>query len=357
MCFKVGDKIKMRKNTGFIRYIGEILEKEGQWIGIELEDDCGKNDGTWNGVRYFDTKGRQSGIFIKYDKFVSALERSTSENVNINAQNENSGQKYIDQNKQGNFEKIFSNDVEKEIRRYSLSNSDEENSLLKPQSPMTISEEERKLFSDSRLINMQNIGYSADLMDIGRQNASESSKDNQYYKKKYRKTKVYLKAQERVFENRLESEKNKYKTMIHLREMEIAVLNEKIKQYEEKNQKTSNIQEDYNKLKAIHQNLKTKTKRTCSELKKTIVDIYEILQRCTILMSKCCCSKQCVNENVEENKKNIESSAINDRTHSIKDIDIEERVFIIDLLDKILQRFKNGEDFFRFSYKLQFNYG
>ena len=47
----------MNKNnlneSGVIRFIGQVVDKEGTWYGIELELPKGKHNGTSNGVTYF----------------------------------------------------------------------------------------------------------------------------------------------------------------------------------------------------------------------------------------------------------------------------------------------------------------
>lgn len=49
---------------GIIRYVGFPHFAAGEWVGVELEDDTGKNDGSVQGERYFDCDmGR--GMFVR----------------------------------------------------------------------------------------------------------------------------------------------------------------------------------------------------------------------------------------------------------------------------------------------------
>lgn len=49
---------------GTVRYIGQPLFAPGDWIGVELEDGGGKNDGSVKGERYFECEmGR--GMFVR----------------------------------------------------------------------------------------------------------------------------------------------------------------------------------------------------------------------------------------------------------------------------------------------------
>lgn len=52
---------------GFVRFIGKTKFAHGIWIGVELEDLYGKNDGSLKGVRYF-TCPENKGVFVKADK-------------------------------------------------------------------------------------------------------------------------------------------------------------------------------------------------------------------------------------------------------------------------------------------------
>ncbi|MCJ1271590.1 hypothetical protein MMC22_011492 [Lobaria immixta] len=51
---------------GTIRYVGLVpeLDGPGPWVGIELDEPTGKNDGSLNGTRYFDAKP-STGVFVR----------------------------------------------------------------------------------------------------------------------------------------------------------------------------------------------------------------------------------------------------------------------------------------------------
>lgn len=63
----LGDKFK-----GTVRYIGKIKSKDGKWIGLELDEPVGANNGSVNGIRYFHCKDKH-GIFIRYEKIREGL--------------------------------------------------------------------------------------------------------------------------------------------------------------------------------------------------------------------------------------------------------------------------------------------
>ncbi|KAL2131466.1 hypothetical protein VTI74DRAFT_4977 [Chaetomium olivicolor] len=61
----VGQKIQLSDGrTGTIRYVGQTAFAQGDWVGIELDDGTGKNDGSVQGERYFDCH-MGYGMFVR----------------------------------------------------------------------------------------------------------------------------------------------------------------------------------------------------------------------------------------------------------------------------------------------------
>ena len=58
---------------GVIRYIGNATFATGAWLGLELPDDKGKNDGSVNGERYFECRPG-FGIFVRPESIVEIVE-------------------------------------------------------------------------------------------------------------------------------------------------------------------------------------------------------------------------------------------------------------------------------------------
>lgn len=64
----LGETVELRSGkVGTIRFIGPVHFATGNWIGIELHDHFGPNDGAVRGVRYF-TCPKKRGIFVKVIK-------------------------------------------------------------------------------------------------------------------------------------------------------------------------------------------------------------------------------------------------------------------------------------------------
>ncbi|OAD58866.1 Tubulin-folding cofactor B [Eufriesea mexicana] len=66
---KVGDRCEVcvpnqPKRRATIMYIGKTEFKEGWWIGVKYDEPLGKNDGTFNGKRYFECLPKYGG-FVK----------------------------------------------------------------------------------------------------------------------------------------------------------------------------------------------------------------------------------------------------------------------------------------------------
>ena len=63
----IGDKVLVNSNIGTLRYIGETAFAEGVWLGVELAEPAGKNNGSVDGKKYF-TCPEQRGIFVRPNK-------------------------------------------------------------------------------------------------------------------------------------------------------------------------------------------------------------------------------------------------------------------------------------------------
>ncbi|RMD44177.1 hypothetical protein DV735_g998, partial [Chaetothyriales sp. CBS 134920] len=61
---------------GIVRYIGTLLIANGDWVGLELPDDSGKNDGSVKGERYF-TCPPGHGIFVRKESVVQIPRRES----------------------------------------------------------------------------------------------------------------------------------------------------------------------------------------------------------------------------------------------------------------------------------------
>ncbi|KAK7173882.1 hypothetical protein R3I93_003645 [Phoxinus phoxinus] len=68
--FVVGERVWVNGvKLGVIAYLGETQFSPGQWAGVVLNDLVGKNDGSVNGVRYFECQALQ-GIFTRPSKLM-----------------------------------------------------------------------------------------------------------------------------------------------------------------------------------------------------------------------------------------------------------------------------------------------
>ncbi|KAI1004985.1 Dynactin, isoform [Podosphaera aphanis] len=64
--FSVGQIVRINESDieGTIRYVGETKFSPGPWVGVELVSEDGKNDGSVEGIRYFDCEMFR-GIFVR----------------------------------------------------------------------------------------------------------------------------------------------------------------------------------------------------------------------------------------------------------------------------------------------------
>lgn len=69
----LGAIVEIPAGRGVVRFSGSTSFAPGKWIGVELDEPLGKNDGTVQGVKYFTCK-LPHGMFVRPSlvKFVIA---------------------------------------------------------------------------------------------------------------------------------------------------------------------------------------------------------------------------------------------------------------------------------------------
>lgn len=67
LCVGARVRIGCRSAEGVVRFVGETQFASGDWIGIELKEPKGKNDGQVNGVRYFRCPSNH-GVFLRANR-------------------------------------------------------------------------------------------------------------------------------------------------------------------------------------------------------------------------------------------------------------------------------------------------
>lgn len=82
---QVGDRVTVRGLIGRVKYIGEPKFAPGTWCGVELDKPSGKNDGSVEGIRYFNTnKTGLYGIFSKYEGVKKISDEEEPEELGLN---------------------------------------------------------------------------------------------------------------------------------------------------------------------------------------------------------------------------------------------------------------------------------
>jgi len=61
---EVGSRIKFEGHGGCVRFIGKTQFAGGTWIGVQLDEPCGRNDGSVAGARYFECQPH-CGLFMR----------------------------------------------------------------------------------------------------------------------------------------------------------------------------------------------------------------------------------------------------------------------------------------------------
>jgi dynactin 1 len=74
LSLKLGQTVLSKDGRqGVIRYLGNATFATGEWLGLELPDDTGKNDGSVNGERYFECRPGY-GIFVRPESITEIIE-------------------------------------------------------------------------------------------------------------------------------------------------------------------------------------------------------------------------------------------------------------------------------------------
>ncbi|XP_052215294.1 CAP-Gly domain-containing linker protein 1-like isoform X2 [Dreissena polymorpha] len=77
VALKVGDRVLVSgSKLGTLRYLGPADFAKGDWVGVELDDPVGKNDGAVAGKRYFDCQPRY-GLFAPVHKVTKTTAQTT----------------------------------------------------------------------------------------------------------------------------------------------------------------------------------------------------------------------------------------------------------------------------------------
>lgn len=73
MPIQINDRIILKSNLrGVVRYIGPVEGRSEEWVGIELEEPKGSNNGKIGGTRYFYCP-ENHGLFVKYEKLTRKM--------------------------------------------------------------------------------------------------------------------------------------------------------------------------------------------------------------------------------------------------------------------------------------------
>ncbi|ORY05329.1 hypothetical protein K493DRAFT_175624, partial [Basidiobolus meristosporus CBS 931.73] len=61
---QIGTRVQVQNKPGTVRFVGNTSFAKGKWIGVELDEPLGKNDGIVEGITYF-TCEPQHGMFVR----------------------------------------------------------------------------------------------------------------------------------------------------------------------------------------------------------------------------------------------------------------------------------------------------
>ena len=119
--FAVGQRVLVANTVqGTVRFIGETNFAEGVWIGVELDEGRGKNNGSVNGRTYFSCAPRH-GVFAPPSKVVPLVEEDEQEDEKKEeVEQQNEQEEEVEQEDDEEVEEVIEDDSEE------LSESNEE---------------------------------------------------------------------------------------------------------------------------------------------------------------------------------------------------------------------------------------
>lgn len=73
----IGDRVNVKEEPGTIRFFGTTSFAPGKWVGVELDNPHGKNNGVVQGTRYFDCRKEGNyGVFVRPNLLLSTTSKS-----------------------------------------------------------------------------------------------------------------------------------------------------------------------------------------------------------------------------------------------------------------------------------------
>jgi len=78
----IGTIVEILLGRGVVRFCGTTSFSPGKWVGIELSEPVGKNDGSVQGVPYFSCH-KNYGVFVKPSQVKIVQDPPSSSNVSF----------------------------------------------------------------------------------------------------------------------------------------------------------------------------------------------------------------------------------------------------------------------------------
>jgi len=81
--FQVGERVQISSKMATVRFVGSTHFSSGDWVGLEMDDLVGRNDGSVHGVKYFKCPSNH-GVFVRPNMVMRRMSVSNTGNLQPN---------------------------------------------------------------------------------------------------------------------------------------------------------------------------------------------------------------------------------------------------------------------------------
>ncbi|CAF1623117.1 unnamed protein product, partial [Adineta ricciae] len=159
--FVIGDRVTANGKSGTVAFIGSTKFAEGEWIGVILDEAQGKNDGSYEGTRYFETEPNR-GLFCRPAKVQRLAQNGASGEIStpVKSQQTPATEPIESSTPSINQEKSVASDVDTTLTNTSVADTTTNNqaALTEPTLPKELHVGDRVVVSGTKFGTLKYLG-------------------------------------------------------------------------------------------------------------------------------------------------------------------------------------------------------